>query len=244
MIQMLMNQILRMSMQREHQLDMETTIFAHQKGFIIPRPCNVAKKRNGSNGWIHPCMRLHLHNFIKANVFPYLNPAHQIQLKTSAKVNGVLYCADPAGARSNAYIRGQHDWVSILWDTDPNNGIPAQIMVFLELPTLLPSADENDLPPYYIGPGLYATIASLSESFYTSSAAADGTEINHRCHQSLQLLFHSQLEQDRTFYCPNTSDAVQMPKLYADCHKFSIPIIAVPYYWKDTSNELEWIFIE
>jgi hypothetical protein len=99
---MLMNQILRMSMQREHQLDMETTIFAHQKGFIIPRPCNVAKKRNGSNGWIHPCMRLHLHNFIKANVFPYLNPAHQIQLKTSAKVNGVLYCADPAGARSNA----------------------------------------------------------------------------------------------------------------------------------------------
>jgi hypothetical protein len=38
-----------------HQLDMENTIFAHQKGFILPCPCNITKKRNRSNGFTLAC---------------------------------------------------------------------------------------------------------------------------------------------------------------------------------------------
>jgi hypothetical protein len=75
-------------------------------------------------------MHLHVHNFIKANVLPILPPAYPLQLKTSAKVDDILYRVDPTGARSNAYNHGRHDWVSIQW-ADELDSLPARILVFL-----------------------------------------------------------------------------------------------------------------
>jgi hypothetical protein len=70
-----------------------------------------------------------VHNFIKVNVLSILPPAFPLQLKTSAKVDNILYHANPTGARSNAYNCGRHDWVSIQW-ADKLDSLPARILVF------------------------------------------------------------------------------------------------------------------
>lgn len=199
--------------------------------------------------WIHPYMRQHLHSFLKKEVLYFFTQQHEhaIALTTSAKINGIIYRADPGGARSNSYKRGRHDWVSILWSTDKDQrGIPARIITFFRLPTLFADSDD-DLPTYYDGYGLYAVVASVPDSLYTTSKSADdGMEINQRCHQATQLVYRSQLEVDPTFSCPSSSP-VMMPKLYVvkvDSDKFLDPIIAIPYFWKDKLNEIDWMFVE
>jgi hypothetical protein len=187
-------------------------------------------------------MCLHVHNFIKVNVLPILPPAYPLQLKTSAKVDNILYHAD---ARSNAYNGGRHDWVSIQW-ADELDALPARIIVFFELPDLT-FQSATDSPPYYSGSELYAIVASVQKSLYSVSQSADGNKINQRCHQSTQLVYYSKLEQDSTFLPPNGLDSAKMPKLYAvkvDSHKFVKPVVAIPYLWKDTITELQWMFIQ
>jgi hypothetical protein len=103
------------------------------------------------------------------------------------------------------------------------------------------------LPPIILVQGCYAIVASVQKSLYSVSQSADGNEINQQCHQSTQLVCYSELEQDSTFLPPNGLDSAKMPKLYAvkvNSHKFVKPVVAIPYLWKDTITELQWMFIE
>jgi hypothetical protein len=207
--------------------------------------------------FIHPHMHHHLHQFLKAEVIDCFNPGmvKMVFIQTMVKVNGTIYRADLGGAFSNSYQCGRHDWVSIHWAMDDvcrdvrkitmHRGIPARIITFLEVPYITAEC-QDDMPYFYDGEGLYAVVASLAESLYATTTSTDGSEINHRCHQATQLVFHSQLEVDPKFSIPS-SPGVKMPKLHVlkvDNDKFLNPVIAVPYFWKDKVNEIDWMFVE
>jgi hypothetical protein len=139
--------------------------------------------------FIHPHMCQHFHQFLTAEVIDYLNPGlvKILSLKTLVKVNGTIYRADPGGALSNSYKHGRHDWVSIHWDMDDvrrdvrrinkHRGIPARIITFFMLPSLTAEC-QDDMPLFYEGHGLYAVVASLAESLYSTTTSADDSEIN------------------------------------------------------------------
>jgi hypothetical protein len=165
--------------------------------------------------FIHPHMHHHLHQFLKAEVIDYFNPGmvKMVFLKTMVKVNGTIYRADPGGALSNSFQCGRHDWVSIHWARDDvcrdvrkitqHRGIPARINTFLDVPYITAEC-QDDMLYFYDGEGLYAVVASFAESLYATTTSTDGSEINHRCHQATQLVFHSQLEVDPKFSIPSS----------------------------------------
>jgi hypothetical protein len=187
--------------------------------------------------WVHPLMRQHIHNFLVSDLFPFIGE-EKVYLKTFAKVGGFLYRADPSKVTN--YNRGWHDWVNVHWNDADGGPMPARILTFVEVKTVLNASTHINHP------GLYAVIASVTESLYSTPSDSSIGD-NFRAHQATRLLYYSKVIPGKEYTATPHLPKCVMPLLYivrVNENSFLGPVIAVPYNIDECLSDNEWLFIE
>jgi hypothetical protein len=195
--------------------------------------------------WGDPILQMYVTELLQKKVLPGLDFGRVI-LKTQAKVDGILFRADPGA------VTPRHDWVNVQW-SGGHGVIPARIMIFFEIPVNSiisgTSLDDNDRQ-VVDGNGLFAVISSLDHSLYVSPNPKTLSNVNHQlAHPQSMLLYWSELvhttRQHRTAHGVVN---VPVPTLYLVnvSATFISPVIAIPYNvtGEDNIDPMWWLFIE
>ena len=176
--------------------------------------------------WHKEALREDVVHLFQTRILPKVDTDY-IDLKISAKVDGVLYRADPSSSR--------HDWVNITWPGE-TDFFQARIITFFHASTPKGRAPiECGNGTWIHNSGHHAIVQRLEQSIY--SVPEDLPDDNYLAHQESSIVYWSRLS--RSPDGPNDKPLLYVVNL---ANNFHSPVVAVPYDLED-ETEMEWLVV-